>query len=190
MNRTELEIVNKAHPNSASTAAALPEKGGNDSEQQRIRGSAEARTQKRQGPHRVQSGYFAPPWCLADWLDLPRCQYLRVRVLKRLMVLVGLTTAYFVAATLGLRLAYLNPSATAVWPGTGIALAAFLVAGYSVWPAILIGAFLVNVTTAGTFGTSVEIALGNTLEGLLGAYLVNRFANGRSAIDRVQDIFK
>jgi diguanylate cyclase (GGDEF)-like protein len=110
--------------------------------------------------------------------------------LNRLTVLVGLTTAYFVAATLGLRLAYVNPSATAVWPGTGIALAAFLILGYDVWPAILIGAFLVNVTTAGTFGTSVEIASGNTLEGLLGAYLVNRFANGRNAIDRVQDIFK
>jgi len=113
-----------------------------------------------------------------------------VRVLKRVMVLVGLTSAYFVTATLGLRLAYVNPSATAVWPGTGIALAAFLILGYDVWPAILIGAFLVNVTTAGTFATSVEIALGNTLEGLLGAYLVNRFANGRNAIDRVQDIFK
>ena len=70
--------------------------------------------------------------------------------LKRLMVLVGLATAYFVAAKLGLRLADVHPSATAVWPGTGIALAAFLILGYGVWPAIFVGAFLVNVTTAGT----------------------------------------
>ena len=110
--------------------------------------------------------------------------------LKRLIVLVGLAASYFVAAKLGLRLAYVHPSATAVWPGTGIALAAFLILGYGVWPAIFIGAFLVNVTTEGTVGTSVVIALGNTLEGLLGAFLVNRFANGPRAIDRARDIFK
>jgi len=46
------------------------------------------------------------------------------------------------------------------------------------------------VTTAGTVATSVGIALGNALEGLLGAYLVNRFANGRNAMDRARDIFK
>jgi diguanylate cyclase (GGDEF)-like protein len=113
-----------------------------------------------------------------------------VRVSKRLMVQVGLAATYFIATTLGLRLADLNPSATAVWPGTGIALAGFLIVGYGVWPAIFVGAFLVNLTTAGTFFTSVQIALGNTLEGLVGAYLVNRFANGRNAIDRVLDIFK
>jgi diguanylate cyclase (GGDEF)-like protein len=110
--------------------------------------------------------------------------------MKRLIVLAGLAAAYFVTAILGLRLADVNPSATAVWPGTGIALAAFLIMGYGVWPAILAGAFLANVTTAGTIGTSVAIAAGNTLEGLLGAFLVNRFANGRNAIDRVRDIFK
>src|SRR5687768_5802017 len=110
--------------------------------------------------------------------------------LKRLIVLLGLAAAYFVAAKLGLRLAYVHPSATAVWPGTGIALAAFLILGYGAWPAIFIGAFLVNATTAGNAGTSLVIALGNTLEGFLGAYLVNRFANGSRAIDRTRDIFK
>jgi integral membrane sensor domain MASE1 len=50
--------------------------------------------------------------------------------------------------------------------------------------AILVGAFLVNVTTAGNFATSFGIATGNTLEAVCGAWLVNRFAGGRSVFDR------
>jgi diguanylate cyclase (GGDEF)-like protein/PAS domain S-box-containing protein len=106
------------------------------------------------------------------------------------LVIVVIGVVYFVAGKLGLMLAVVNPSATAVWPPTGIALAAFLVLGYRVWPAILLGAFFVNVTTAGSIATSIGIAIGNTLEGAVGAYLVNRFANGRRVLDRAQDIFK
>jgi integral membrane sensor domain MASE1 len=95
-----------------------------------------------------------------------------------------LTLVYFVAGKLGLLLAFVHASATAVWPGTGIALTAFLLLGSRVWPAILLGAFLVNVTTAGSVLTSIGIATGNTLEGLLGASLVARFANGRRVFDR------
>ena len=109
--------------------------------------------------------------------------------LKRVGVLAGLCAVYIVAGKLGLRLAFVNPSATAVWAPTGIALAAFLLFGLRVWPAILLGAFVVNVTTAGNAATSIGIAAGNTLEGLVGAYLVNRYANGRQAFDHARDIF-
>src|SRR5206468_7099093 len=68
-----------------------------------------------------------------------------------------LTLVYFVAGKLGLLLAFVHASATAVWPGTGIALTAFLLLGSRVWPAILLGAFLVNVTTAGSGLTSIGI---------------------------------
>lgn len=88
--------------------------------------------------------------------------------------LLALTAGYVVAAKLGLLLAFVHASATAVWPPTGIALAALLVLGVRVWPAILVGAFLVNLTTAGNVWTSLGIALGNTLEGVVGAGLVER----------------
>src|ERR1700688_150590 len=100
----------------------------------------------------------------------------RSRFLKDLPALALLAAVYFVAGKLGLRLAYVNASATAVWPCTGIALAAFLILGYRAWPAILAGAFLVNFSTAGTLATSLGIAVGNTLEGVAGCYLINRFA--------------
>jgi diguanylate cyclase (GGDEF)-like protein len=101
-----------------------------------------------------------------------------------------LSIVYFVAGKLGLSVAYVHPSATAVWPCTGIALTALLVLGYEVWPGIFLGAFLVNITTAGSVLVCLGIGAGNTLEALAGAYLVNRFANGRNAMDRTPDVVR
>ncbi len=112
------------------------------------------------------------------------------RSLRDALVLAALGGAYFVAGKLGLKLAFVHASATTVWPCTGIALAAFLILGYRVWPVILTGAFLVNLTTAGSVATSLGIAVGNTLEGVVGCYLVSRFAGGQHAFERAQDIFK
>jgi signal transduction histidine kinase len=105
--------------------------------------------------------------------------------------LVGIVTiSYFIAGKLGLMLASLNASASPVWPPAGIALAASLLLGYRVWPAVLLGAFLVNVTTAGNLATSFVIATGNTLEAMAGAWLVNRFTEGKSVFNRPQGVFK
>jgi signal transduction histidine kinase/ActR/RegA family two-component response regulator len=110
--------------------------------------------------------------------------------LARIAFLVVLTAFYFGAGKLGLHFAYVHASATPVWPPTGIALTAVLLAGSRVWPALFAGAFLVNLTTAGSVATSVGIAVGNTLEALAGAYLVERFANGARAFERARDIFR
>ena len=115
-------------------------------------------------------------------------RYLRTH--NSLRRIVGLTLVYFLVCKLGLRLAIVHPSATAVWPGTGIALAAILLLGSKVWPGIFLGAFAVNLATAGSIATSLGIASGNTLEAMLGAYLVIRFANGRNVFDRAEGIFK
>src|SRR5437667_204505 len=72
--------------------------------------------------------------------------------------LLVLTGVYFLAGKFGLSLAFVHASASAVWPPTGIALAATLLLGYRVWPALFLGAFLVNVTTAGSVWTSLGIA--------------------------------
>ena len=101
-----------------------------------------------------------------------------------------LAVIYFIAGKLGLMLASLHASASPVWPAAGMALAALLLFGYRMWPAIFVGAFLVNVTTAGNVATSFCIALGNTLEALAGAFLVNRFAGGKNVFDRPQGVFK
>src|SRR5262245_22960112 len=94
------------------------------------------------------------------------------------------------AGKFGLTHAFLNASATAVWPPTGISLVAMLLFGINLWPSVLIGAFIVNITTTGAVASSLAIAVGNTVEAILGALLVNRFANGPHAVERAQDLIK
>ncbi|HEX7042878.1 MAG TPA: PAS domain S-box protein, partial [Patescibacteria group bacterium] len=65
-----------------------------------------------------------------------------------------------------------------------------LIFGVRIFPAIFLGAFFVNITTAGGIFTSLGIAFGNTLEGLAASYLVGRFAKGVNAFDAIEDIFK
>ncbi len=102
----------------------------------------------------------------------------------------SLAIIYIIAGKVGLMLASLHASASPVWPPAGIALGAILLLGYRVVPAILVGAFLVNLTTAGDIATSVAIAAGNTLEAIAGALLVNRFAGGKNVFDRPVGVFK
>ena len=94
-----------------------------------------------------------------------------------LATLLLLTVVYVAAGKLGLRFAFENPSASPIWPPTGIAIAALLVLGLDLWPAVLLGAFVVNATTAGNLFTAVGIASGNTLEAVVAAALVRRFAD-------------
>src|SRR5881227_796733 len=112
------------------------------------------------------------------------------RAFSGLLVIGLLTLVYFIAGKFGLMLASLHASASPVWPPAGIALAALLVFGYRTWPAIFVGAFLVNVTTAGNVATSLAIGAGNTLEAICGAWLVNRFAGGIRVFHRSRDVFK
>src|SRR2546430_9741764 len=90
----------------------------------------------------------------------------RRRFLGNISTLVVLAAVYFAAGKLGLKLAHVNASATAIWPSTGISLAAFLILGYRVWPAILAGALLVNLTPAGSALTSLALAAGQTPAGV------------------------
>src|SRR5712691_4035564 len=115
---------------------------------------------------------------------------MQARRLSTLPAIGALTLIYFVAGKLALQLAFMNASASPVWPPAGIALAALLVLGYRVWPAIFVGAFVVNFWTTPNILVSLGIASGNTLEALCGAWLVNSFAAGARVFDRPQDVFK
>ena len=83
--------------------------------------------------------------------------------------------SYFILAKGSLTLASLHPSASPVWPASGLALASLLLWGNGLWPAIAAGAFLANATTFGSLSTSSLIASGNTLEALITATLLRRF---------------
>ena len=90
---------------------------------------------------------------------------------------------------MGLQAAFpeIAEQVTAVWPPTGIALGALLIFGYRVWPGVVLGAFLANVTQNEPVLTAAGIALGNTLEALVGAWLLRR-VGFRGSLDRVKDV--
>src|SRR5215831_10423032 len=110
----------------------------------------------------------------------------RLRLAKDQTVLVLLVIAYVATGKLGLMLPGAlpakHPVISLVWPPAGIALGAFVVLGYRVWPVILAGSTLLYATTVGSLTSVLAMASGNTIEGLLTAYLINRFAGGRNAL--------
>jgi signal transduction histidine kinase len=97
-----------------------------------------------------------------------------------------LAAVYFAAAKLGLAFDAVSGVATAVWPPTGISLAALVLFGRGLWPGIALGAFLVNAQTGIPIAAAAGIAVGNTLEALAGAWLLGRvgFSPG---FDRLRD---
>src|SRR6185437_1771194 len=93
---------------------------------------------------------------------------------RKVIGLLLLAAVYYAASKLGFKLAYVAEQVTVVWPPTGIALAAILLFGARVWPGILLGAFLTNITAHEPLLTAGGIAVGNTLEALAGGWLLRR----------------
>ena len=115
------------------------------------------------------------------------------------VAVLGVALVYYLAARLGLLLAFEATNASPVWPPSGIALAAMLLLGYRVWPGIFLGAFAANLVVfaankaAGgiTIGiVSSSIAAGNTLEALAGALLIHRLIGSSSPFAQPQQVFK
>jgi len=82
----------------------------------------------------------------------------------------------------------MTSSVTAIWPPTGLALAALLLGGYRLWPAVALGALLTNLDTGAPAGAVLGITTGNTLEALAGAFLLRRVGDFRPSLERVRDV--
>jgi PAS domain S-box-containing protein len=107
---------------------------------------------------------------------------------KRLALFAAVALAYFIAGRIGLSLASVNESATAVWPPAGIAVGALIVLGLRMWPAVAAGAYAVNLATSANVLVALGIAAGNTLEAMAAAWLVLHYAGGRATFERTPDI--
>jgi diguanylate cyclase (GGDEF)-like protein len=97
---------------------------------------------------------------------------------------------YFGAAKMSLLLAIPPGYATAVWPPSGIALAAALVLGNRIWPGIWLGAALVNLHVKSSALAAVFIGTGNTLEVLAAAMLCRQFLGAPRLFRRGEDVVK
>ncbi|MBI4477217.1 MAG: MASE1 domain-containing protein, partial [Acidobacteria bacterium] len=100
----------------------------------------------------------------------------------------ALAVVYFLAAKLGLSAAFVAEQVTAVWPPTGIALAAVLLAGFRVWPGVWLGAFVANATANEPLLVAAGIATGNTLEAVAGAWLLRRVSGPDHSLQTVRGV--
>ena len=107
-----------------------------------------------------------------------------------LVGLAALAVLYLGAAKLSLLLAIPPGFATPVWPPAGIALAALLLYGARLWPAIWIAAFLANFDTGSPWLAPAAIATGNTLEALIACALVRRFVGADAQFRRPEAAFR
>ena len=80
--------------------------------------------------------------------------------MSRAAQLAVLAAVYFVAAKASLLVAIPPGYATAVWPPSGIALAALLLWGRRLWPGIWIGSFAANATVEGSIIAAAGISDG------------------------------
>src|SRR5882724_567537 len=94
------------------------------------------------------------------------------RALTYVIQLSAVGAIYFFTARFGLDLASVYPSATAIWPPAGFALAAVLLGGYRVVPAIFAAAYLMNDASSVPTHVAVATATGNALEAFAGGFLV------------------
>ena len=99
-------------------------------------------------------------------------------------VLVGV--AYYLGARLGLSLSLVEQNVTPLWPPSGIALAAFLVLGRSMWPGVALAALAVNLPISAGFVPALLTAFGNTIAPLVAATVLER-TGFRRQLDRLRD---
>jgi serine phosphatase RsbU (regulator of sigma subunit)/anti-sigma regulatory factor (Ser/Thr protein kinase) len=100
------------------------------------------------------------------------------------IVLVG--AAYYLAARLGLSLSLVDRNVTPLWPPTGIALAAFLLLGRSMWPGVALAALVVNLPISTGPLPAMVTAVGNTAAPLVAAIVLER-VGFRRQLDRQRD---
>ncbi len=95
----------------------------------------------------------------------------------------------FAAGKLGDLLQTINSGGIGpVWPASGIALGALLLWGYSVWPGVAAGAFLLAFLSPLPPGAAVAYAVGTASAALIAAFLLRQIANFRPSLSRLRDV--
>lgn len=104
-----------------------------------------------------------------------------------LVRLAGLTLAYFFLAKLSLEFFAVDGIICILWPCSGLALAALLIGGKKYWPSIFVGEFLVGLLLSKAASVSILIALGNTFEVFIAAWLLTGIARIDTSLNHPHD---
>lgn len=104
------------------------------------------------------------------------------QLIQYLLILV----VYIFLGCAGLMLAHV-PSVSVIWPASGFAVAA----SYCVrqcWPVLFLGAFIVNTIHGTACVTNLAIAIGNTLEYVVAAFLLHNLSGFDIGLLRARDV--
>jgi PAS domain S-box-containing protein len=96
--------------------------------------------------------------------------------------------AYFVLAKLSLLLPVIGGNVSAIWPPSGFSVAALLLIGRRIAPALWLGAFLATASTGAPWLVAAGIACGNTLEYWVAAWIVRRWCGADTDLSRIRDL--
>jgi diguanylate cyclase (GGDEF)-like protein len=106
------------------------------------------------------------------------------------VVLTAIFAIYFALGQAGLAVGGFAGGTVAVWPPSGFAIAALIVAGRRSWPAVFAGALAALLIPTGHVIASTISAAGYAIEAVVGAMLVDRFARGERAFQSAGTIFR
>lgn len=113
--------------------------------------------------------------------------------------IIAVALLYYFSARLGYFLAFENTTALPTWPPSGIAFALIILLGRSAWPGITIGALVANVMAywnnpilgpQAIIAISSFIAIGNTLEAVLGNFLVKAWIKDSYPFHHARNTFR
>ncbi len=102
--------------------------------------------------------------------------------------LLCVVVAYLLAGEIGLAVPFTSGNVSPVWPAAGVALASVLMFGYRIWPAVALGAFIVNFFTGIPHLAAAGIALGNTVGPVCGALLLRQLPKFQPSLTRLRDV--
>ena len=119
-------------------------------------------------------------------LHLNRLQSHRGR--RRILELACVFAACLLAGEIGLTVPFTSGTVSPVWPAAGVALAAMLIFGYRIWPAVAMAAFIVNFFTSIPHLAAAGTALGSTAGPLCGVWLLRQLPEFRPSLTRLRDV--
>lgn len=108
--------------------------------------------------------------------------------------------AYVLTGRVGLLLSTENGYSTLIWPPSGLALAAIMLLGLRIWPALALGAYITNLSLGPSYDSvwmaivdqpqNIAIAIGNSTQAVLAWYLLKRFKCHAFALTHLSTILK
>jgi signal transduction histidine kinase len=105
------------------------------------------------------------------------------------VLLVGaLAGAYYGAAQIGYAVKFSGAVAAIVWLPVGVGISFLYLRSLSLWPGVVFGDLLANQYDTLPVGSAIGQTIGNTLECVVGAYLIRRLVRSGRPLDSVTGV--